>query len=197
MDMVQNALAQMIETRPNIPIYENYGSYKPKVNGPRIVSDLLETVPSKYLVGLGSIVLSGQTQLPRHERRKAHWSRGRKFRTSRVLGYYRGPWKGQSAFIELYIDKIYAGVPMWAARIPIVAFLVMAAVLFHEIGHHIHDTIRPEYKEKEAVADEWSKKLLGNAVRKQYRYVAPFLRPLARTALFFIRRFKHRDAQRA
>ena len=28
-------------------------------------------------------------------------------------------------------------------------------VLFHEIGHHIHNTVRPEYDEKEDVADKW------------------------------------------
>jgi hypothetical protein len=186
----------MDESPLKVLIYQNYGSCLPKVNAKKVVCHLLGTVPSKYLVGLGSITLSSQTELSRKERRQAHWSRGKKLSTRRIRGYYRRAWNGQPAFIELYVDKIYETVPLWAARIPIVAFAVLGDVLFHEIGHHIHYTTRPEFKEKEDVADEWSKKLLANAVRKRYWYVAPVLGALARTAWFFVRRFKHRDARR-
>ena len=41
----------------------------------------------------------------------------------------------------------------WWLRIPLIREGKIADVLFHEIGHHIHFTCRPEYREKEDVAD--------------------------------------------
>jgi hypothetical protein len=91
-----------------IAIHENYGTFRPKVKAARIVSDLLDTVPEHYLAGLGSVILSSQTNLPRRDRRKAFWSRSKKVESRHVQGYYSRAWKGQPAFIQLYLDKIYA-----------------------------------------------------------------------------------------
>lgn len=53
-------------------------------------------------------------------------------------------------------------------------------VLFHEIGHHIHATMRPEYGDEEDVADIWVKKLAITFMRKKYWFLMPVARPLAR-----------------
>jgi hypothetical protein len=37
--------------------------------------------------------------------------------------------------------------------------VLVARVRFHEIGHHFHATIRPEFEEREDVADRWQVKL--------------------------------------
>lgn len=68
-----------------IPIYENYGLYKPRMNVRKMVDELLMEVAPEYLQGLGSIVLSSQTRLPRKDRRKKFLSRGRKIPSSDVL----------------------------------------------------------------------------------------------------------------
>jgi hypothetical protein len=90
------------------------------------------------------------------------------------------------------------------ARSRFVAFTVIGRVLFHELGHHIHLTTRPEFKEKEDVADDWSKRLMRNAVRRRHRFMRPFIRPAASTALlvlksilFFKRLFKSGSVLRA
>jgi len=57
-------------------------------------------------------------------------------------------------------------------------------VLFHEIGHHIHRTVRPEHNEKEDVADKWAGKLNGNFVRKKYWYAIPVLIPAVKVYKF-------------
>ncbi len=49
-----------------------------------------------------------------------------------------------------YIARVETG---WWLRIPLIREGKIADVLFHEIGHHIHFTCRPEYREKEDVAD--------------------------------------------
>ena len=54
-------------------------------------------------------------------------------------------------------------------------------MLFHEIGHHIHRTIRPEYREKEDVADVWKVRLQRNYHKQRFgwvRIVARFIKPL-------------------
>jgi hypothetical protein len=165
------------DLKPPIPIHENYGTYRPSANARRLVENLLASIDPEYLQGLASIVLSSQVDLPRKKRRQKFLSRGGKHAVSNIQGYYRQSWKGQPAFIELYVDKILAPVPGWFARFPMVGFMAIGKVLFHELGHHIHQTTRPEFKEKEDVADEWSKKLMNIAFRKRYRYAVPFLRP--------------------
>lgn len=159
-----------------IPIHENYGTYKPNLNVRKIVGRLLGSIDPEYLQGLGSIVLSSQDQLTRKGRRKKFLSRSRKIPVSRVNGYYRQSWKGQPAFIELYVDRILAPAPGWLAHIPMAGFFMIAKTLFHEIGHHIHKTQCPEFKEQEDVAEQWRRKLTKVAFRKRYRYAGPFLR---------------------
>ena len=73
------------------------------------------------------------------------------------------------------------------SRIPMLRDIVFGHVLFHEIGHHIHNTVRPEYDQKEDVADKWAGKLNGDFVRKKYWYALPILIPVL-TVYKFIRR---------
>ena len=94
-----------------------------------------------------------------------------------MLGFYSQSWKGQPAYIELYVDKILAQAPGLILYIPMVRFILIAHVLYHEIGHHLHKTKYPEFKEKEDVAEAWRKKLTKVAFRKRYRYIMPLLTP--------------------
>jgi len=172
--------------KSRIPIHEHYGAFKPNLNVGRLIERLLNLVDPQYLQGLGSIVLSSQLQLPRKDRRKKFLSRGRKHPVSQVLGFYRQSWKGQPASIELYVDKILAQAPSWWVHVPLVSFFLFTHVLFHELGHHLHKTRRPEFKEREDVAEEWEKKLTKIAFQKRYRLVMPLLR-LLRLVIRFVR----------
>lgn len=175
-----------------IPIYENYGAYQPSVDAKKIVSELLTTVPQKYLRGLGSVVLSSQGGLSRDQRRRKSWSRGRKISRKQMFGYYQPAWREQQAYIELYVDKICSQLPSPYNRFSVFRDLVLGEVLFHEVGHHIHYSHRPEFKEKEDVADKWAKTLLRNAVQQRYWY-SFLLLPLARTVSFCYRKWKRAE----
>ena len=132
-------------------------------------------MPDKYLNGLDCILLTNEVALPRRDRVGKVRSRKRKFDKSRVLGRYHGRSRSSLPYIELRVDKIVRG---WSAvrfRIPFVRELMFGHVLFHEVGHHIHHTIRPEHTEKEDVADKWAGKLNANFIRKKYWYAVPFL----------------------
>ncbi len=59
--------------------------------------------------------------------------------------------------------------------IPFFKNTVLANVLYHELGHHIHYTLRPEHRERENVADEWASRLGAHFVRKKYWYLRPLI----------------------
>lgn len=140
-----------------------------------IVRDLLDSVPEKYLHGLGSVILTNESAFPRRDRRGKIKSRKRKHDKSRILGRYHPRWGGEKPYIELRVDKILTylrGMPLW---VPMLRNIGFGLVLFHELGHHIHYTIRPEYTEKEGVADSWAGKLTVNLIRKRYWYLLPVI----------------------
>ena len=97
---------------------------------------------------------------------------------SRVAGRYHPKWKGQPPWIELYLDQILRPYPGWALWILLVRNLAIADTFFHELGHHVHFFIRPEYREKEDVADEWQKKFMKVFLRRKYWYLIPIVRSI-------------------
>ena len=122
--------------------------------------------------GLDCVVLTNQSGAPRRERLGKVTSRKRRVPQSRVFGRYHPAYNGKLAWIELLVDNLSRGISLH----PLVPFLrtaVFGHVLFHEIGHHIDATIKPEFREKEDVADSWSKKLGKIYFRKRYGFPRP------------------------
>jgi hypothetical protein len=66
---------------------------------------------------------------------------------------------------------------------------MLGEIIFHEIGHHIHATTQPEYREREDVADEWQRRLLRAYLRRHYGYLRP-LGALSSFLVRFVRLFK-------
>ncbi len=59
--------------------------------------------------------------------------------------------------------------------VPFVRDILLARVLFHELGHHIHRTLRRQAGEAEDVAEEWARKLMVIYVRRKYWYAIPLI----------------------
>lgn len=161
-----------------VPIREAYRGYIPPAYVIRTVAKLLRSTPEKYLAGLDCVVLTNLAGQPRRNRLGKLPRRGRKVRRDQVAGLYHPAWQGDPPWIELYIDKIIVkNAPLW---IPLLRDFMIADVLYHELGHHIHYCLRPEHREKEDVADNWSKKLFADHVRRTYWYLMPLLVPFAK-----------------
>jgi hypothetical protein len=141
-------------------IIEQYSNYKPPFNVARIVSRMLDSVPHKYLNGLSEVVLTNPAGLSRPRRRSTTKSRGRKSRSVEARGLYHPAWNGKQAWIEIFVDQSLkiSEKKLWG-RLGFIRETALGSVLFHEIGHHIHATVRPEFREKEDIADDWGKKL--------------------------------------
>jgi hypothetical protein len=90
----------------------------------------------------------------------------------RVAGLYHQAWQGEKAWVEIFVDRILnsASKQGWMFKMPVVRDLFLSRVLFHEIGHHIHATVRPEFREKECVAEGWESRLQKNYIRQNYPY---------------------------
>jgi hypothetical protein len=163
-----------------VRIIEAYRGYVPPPNVVKVVRRLLEVVPEKYCRGLDCIVLDNFAGLSRHQRMGSHISPKRKLAKSSALGFYRQEWKGTPASIVLHVDTILQSakqskLPLW---LPIARDFWFGAVLYHELGHHIHQVMKPEFREREDVADSWRGKLLGNWLRKRYWYALPIVIPI-------------------
>ena len=160
----------------------------PPADASVIVHRLLLMVPDKYLEGLECILLTNEAGLPRRDRVGKVWSRKRTVNKSRVLGLYHGRSRSSLPYIELRVDKIVRGLPGFPLSIPFMREIVFGHVFFHEVGHHIHHTIRPEHTEKEDVADKWAGKLDANYIRRKYWYGLPFLIPACKVYKFMKRK---------
>jgi len=168
----------------SVRITEIYHEYTPPFAVEPIVRRMLDSVPEKYLKALSEVVLTNTSGLSRARRRSVTKSRNRKVRQATALGLYHPAWKAQPAWIEIFVDNTLRRWErgFWLG-IPFIREALLSDVLFHEVGHHIHYTSRPEHKEREDVADTWKVKLQRNHSRIRHpllRAITLPLRPLIR-----------------
>jgi hypothetical protein len=158
-----------------------FHEYKPPFDVRPLLSRMLRSVPPEYLAGLGSVVLTSTDTLSRKRRRSKTRSRKHPLKEVQARGLYHCAWAGETAWIEIFVDRILNGWERgWWLKLPPVQDFLFAPVLFHEIGHHIHATIRPEFREREDVADRWGVKLETIYYRKERPYIrllSMFARP--------------------
>jgi hypothetical protein len=168
----------MQETGAAPEVVEQYKGYTPPVDVAKSIRILLRYVPRRYLAGLGMVVLTNSGALSHNMRRQKVKHRGRKIRLKTSRGSYYRPWKGQPARIQIFVDNTLEGMSGRVLRIPPVRELLLGEVLYHEIGHHIHRTSKPEFKEPEDVAEKWGTRLGHDFLVKRYWYLLPLLYPM-------------------
>jgi len=154
-----------------------YFTTKPPFDVKKTIRKLLNGIPQKYVGGLKTIVIRESTTLNYKQRRSKIYSRKDKVKINECLGLYHQRWKAEPAWIELYVNNIYNGLPKFVARVPFLRELVLAKVLFHEIGHHIHFTKSPEFKDEENVAEVWCKRLGRYYFWRKHWFIMGFLYP--------------------
>lgn len=156
-------------------VVEQYGAWRPPIDLVPVVERLLASVPEKYLAGLAKVVLGDCAGMGRGSRRAKTRRRGRKILVRECQGFYHAGGAGNGAWIEILVDNIFAAEPKVTWRVPPVRDALLGYVLFHELGHHIHNTKAPEHREREDVADSWGLKLGATYFRRRYWYLVPFI----------------------
>jgi len=171
--------AAQSEAQNAIPkVVEAYRDFKPPAAVRPMIEELLRSVPSEYLRGLGAVVLTNQLSLPKRERRRKTWNRNHKVRLAEALGYYSQATRTSEATVTLHVDNIMAAMWPWLLYVPFFRYVVLGGVLFHELGHHIHAAHRPIYDGKENVAEDWGRRLGQKFIRRRYWYLLPILFPM-------------------
>jgi hypothetical protein len=165
----------MKETSHSVIIREAYKTSRPSFAAAQASRRLLGGIPPKYLVGLKTIVLTDATGLSHEKKRWKSWYRGRKVLIRESRGLYHHASQGTAAWIEIFLDNTTKHFPQSFLKIPIFADIVLGEVLFHEIGHHIHETQSPEFRERENVADQWKRRLSRLYFDRAYWYLIPIV----------------------
>jgi len=188
-DRVEETGLEPAGKRPEV--VTSFSGYTPPFDPVPIFERMLASVPPKYLIGLQRVVLTNSTGLPRKVRRAVTKSRGRKVRIVEARGLYHPAWYGNQAWIEIFVDSTLRSCEKhWWTKLGFLREAEIADVLFHEIGHHIHFTARPEYREKEDVADIWKVRLNNNYLHGTHRLLRAIFSPsrplieICRRALF-------------
>jgi len=142
-----------------IPVYENYRDYQPPPYVREAINRLLADLPSHYLSGLQSVVLTNSATIgPGKTRRYG----GRKFPQNKSLGRYFPKSRHGAAWIEIVVDNILAAHAIADFALPSFPPLQDGAfgeVLYHEIGHHLDRIIGPLSHGSEATAEAWMRRL--------------------------------------
>ncbi len=135
--------------------------YRKKVE--KTVLDMLKTVPFEHRIGIDTIYIVDNLR----------FGPGR----NRVAGLYKKLKKGKSE-IYISVDNYVENIPSFLLLIPIIRKMIVAKVLFHEIGHHYKENFSNMIKEKnnENYAESYSKSLM----QKRFWIIKLVLSPFKR-----------------
>lgn len=154
-----------------IPIHDNCEG-SPVSPGVRdAVERLLEALPPGHLAGLESVVLSNSMAVGKGKTSRVL---GRKYKRNECLGFYHPASDGSAAWVELVVDRILPfNLPWWAPR-KLILDMLFSKTLYHEVGHHLDDTIGSPARTGERAADSWATILRKQYFRRHHR-VATFV----------------------
>ena len=179
----------------SVPVNEAYRDWKPPAWVRPTVCRLLEGVDSRYSSGLDAVVLTNVGALNSQRKRGKTWSRRHKVSLAHCRGLYHPRHQSQGAWIEVFVDQVLKGTPSWICAVPLLRELHFADTLFHELGHHIHRTQAPEFREREDVADAWRLRLGQEMFRTRHPHLRLALRPF-RPLISVAKRFIGRHLSR-
>jgi hypothetical protein len=174
-----------------VVVIENYRGFVPSFDAKTAVEDLLESVRPDLLAGLRSVVLTNTSALTGTRKRQ----RGRRYGKKRdqvLLGRYYPSWNGEPAWIEVFVDETMARLPSWMLRIALCRTMFLAHILYHEVGHHIHATAKPEHRDREKVADDWRDQLSRAHTKRRYPITRAVAGPAIRVLYPLVRWLKKR-----
>src|SRR5689334_13026066 len=88
----------------------------------------------EHLGGLKSVVLTDSASIGRGKTRRVA---GKKYDRNACRGFYYQEWNGKPAWIQLVANNIVPRYPSFLMGFQLLRDLVVAEILYHEVGHHI------------------------------------------------------------
>src|SRR5712672_1489706 len=134
---------EVVDTQ--VDVREFFLEWTPPFDVKATVSRMLGAVPSRYLVGLRTVVLTNTHALsPRRKKGKIP-SHKRRIRADECNGLYHHAFRGDPPWIEIFVDNIFRNAPSFVVRLALFREILLAKTLYHELGHHVHATQAPEH----------------------------------------------------
>ena len=121
-----------------VEIYENYREYVPPKWVRPAVERLVGSLGPEHTAHLDSIVLTNAACLPKG---KTNRVKGRKYTNQECRGFYHHAQGGRRAWIEIAVDNTLKPFSHRTLPLNVLRDLVIGQVLYHEIGHHLHETL--------------------------------------------------------
>jgi len=152
-----------------VDIHENYRDYVPPSWVRATVERLMASLTAEHVGNLEAIVLTNSARVPKG---KTNRVAGRKYQNRECLGFYHPATSQGRAWIELVVNNIVT--QSGGRRLPslnMVRDLLVGMTLYHEIGHHLHETLGSAERGGEASADDWSSRLSGVHIHKRYGHL--------------------------
>jgi hypothetical protein len=151
-----------------IEIHENYKAFKQPPWLRLTVERLLMSLEPEHIGGLKSVVLTDSASIGRGKTRRVA---GRKYDRNACRGFYHHEWNGKPAWIQLVADNFIAGYPPFVLRFQLLRDLIVADILYHEVGHHLQARVGSTGRGGEGAAEYWRKRLLKIHAQRHYKYL--------------------------
>lgn len=156
-------------------IRESFKTYAPPRGLMRSVQKLLSIVPAEQIRALEAIVLTDADSIGRGQTQRV---RGRKYARRDCRGFYHPAGRHNTAWIEIVVDNVLAGVPRFALLVPLVRDLLLGGTVYHEVGHHLQRVYGATLGE--AAAENWSRQLSQTFLRRHYAWLLLLAWPAVR-----------------
>jgi hypothetical protein len=112
---------------------------------------------------------------------KTHRIGKRKYLRRDCRGFYHARSKESEAWIELVADNIVpANYPKALLWFQLFRDIQVAQTLYHEIGHHLDETVGSATRRGEAAAEDWRKRLSRIHFQKRYWVLRPVVQIIRR-----------------
>ena len=148
------------------------------------VERLLASLSPEHLAGIDAIVLSDSEAVGKGKTRRVG---KRKYARRQCLGFYHPASRTQAAWVELVIDNVVPpAMPRSLLWFQLVRDMRVAKTLYHEIGHHLHETVGSATRGGELAAEDWRRRLSRIHFRRKYWLLRPFIL-LLRKVVHYIR----------
>lgn len=159
-----------MRTIPTVRITENYRDYRPPSWFRPAVERLLGSLDPQHLGNLEAVVLTNSAAIGKGKSGRVS---GRKYRLRECRGFYHHGTRDARPWIELVTDNIVG--KFKRPLLDIMRDLLVGPALYHEVGHHLHETVGSAARGGEASADDWSARLMEVHYRRCYRRLNRFI----------------------
>jgi len=144
----------------------SFRSYVPPGGLVKSVHKLLSIIRPDRIRAIEAVILTDSDSIGRGRTQRV---RGRKYDRRDCRGFYHPAGQHNTAWIEIVVDNVLAGVPPLAQAIPLVRELLLADTVYHEVGHHLQQTYGAAAGE--GVAEKWARRTGQRFLRKHYRWL--------------------------